>query len=319
MDFLQLPFFEKIKDSKTILLAGAGGGYDIFTGLPLYFGLKGLGKTVYLANLSFATIYASNGKRLAPGLVEINHDTKGHLEYFPELHLVRWLKEQGEETPIYCFDRTGVIPLFKAYSYLNETLALDSIILIDGGTDSLMRGDEPGLGTPHEDIASIAAVNSIDVATKLLVCLGFGVDAFHGVCHAYFLEAVAELIQKKAFLGAWTLTQEMPEVKRYREACDYVFNRMRNNPSIVNASILSAIEGQFGNHHATYRTEGNELFINTLMSLYWCFELRPVAERILYLDNLYGTSTVSDIDLVIKLFRGGLKKSEMREWVNLPM
>jgi hypothetical protein len=41
----------------------------------------------------------------------------------------------------------------------------------------------------------------------------------------------------------------MPEVELYRDACDTVFRRMFNHPSIVNTSILSAIEGQFGDHH----------------------------------------------------------------------
>ena len=81
-----------------------------------------------------------------------------------------------------------------------------------------MRGDEAGLGTPEEDIASIAAVDEVDVPGKYLVCLGFGVDAFHGVCHAHALEAVAELTQQGAFLGALSLTREMPDVRKYMEA-----------------------------------------------------------------------------------------------------
>jgi len=42
------------------------------------------------------------------------------------------------------------------------------------------------LGTPEEDIASIAAVHQLQLDTKLLVCLGFGVDTFHGVCTPIF-------------------------------------------------------------------------------------------------------------------------------------
>ncbi|MFF7988525.1 hypothetical protein ACFZDG_01885 [Kitasatospora xanthocidica] len=33
-----------------------------------------------------------------------------------------------------------------------------AVLLVDGGTDILMRGDEAGLGTPEEDMASLAAV-----------------------------------------------------------------------------------------------------------------------------------------------------------------
>jgi hypothetical protein len=52
MQCLTLPFFKEIEYAQSILLAGAGGGFDIFSGLPLYFGLRNLGKQVYLANRS---------------------------------------------------------------------------------------------------------------------------------------------------------------------------------------------------------------------------------------------------------------------------
>jgi len=47
------PFTAKLEDAQRILIAGAGGGFDIFCGLPLYFALTAQGKEVYLANLSF--------------------------------------------------------------------------------------------------------------------------------------------------------------------------------------------------------------------------------------------------------------------------
>jgi hypothetical protein len=76
MEFLRLPFFDTIANANTILLAGAGGGYDIFSGLPLYFGLRAAGKTVHLANLSFSKLYASNGKRIGKeGTVAVTSTT----------------------------------------------------------------------------------------------------------------------------------------------------------------------------------------------------------------------------------------------------
>lgn len=39
-----------------------------------------------------------------------------------------------------------------------------------------MRGDEENLGTPHEDLTSIAALDLIDGVEKYLVCIGFGID-----------------------------------------------------------------------------------------------------------------------------------------------
>jgi hypothetical protein len=51
---LNLPILHLLQDKKNILIAGAGGGFDIFAGLPLYFTLRNMGKTVHLANYSFS-------------------------------------------------------------------------------------------------------------------------------------------------------------------------------------------------------------------------------------------------------------------------
>ncbi|MGC4121762.1 MAG: DUF1152 domain-containing protein [Myxococcales bacterium] len=87
------------------------------------------------------------------------------------------------------------------------------MVLVDGGTDILMRGDEAGLGTPVEDITSLSAVHGLGLGESIVACLGFGVDAFHGVCHAHFLENVAALSKEKGYLGVAALLPEMPEVE----------------------------------------------------------------------------------------------------------
>jgi len=69
---LKIPFIEELrKATGSIIIAGAGGGYDIFCGLPLYFALKTLGKKVFLANLTFCDFTGmkkskmlNNGNRL---------------------------------------------------------------------------------------------------------------------------------------------------------------------------------------------------------------------------------------------------------------
>lgn len=198
-----------------------------------------------------------------------------------------------------------------------EHQGVDTIILVDGGTDSLMRGDEYGLGTPQEDIASITAVHELDVERKLLVCLGFGIDHFHGVCHSHFLEAVAELTRQGAYLGLLTLVEDMPEVRRYRAATESVFAMMPNNVSIVSSSILSALQGQFGDYHVTDRTRGSRLWINPFMAAYWCFRLGPVAGRILYRTAMLDTVTYADINQTIEQFRRSCQT--IRRPVSIPL
>jgi hypothetical protein len=303
LDYLRLPFFAELEGAKSILLAGAGGGFDIFSGLPLYFGLRSAGKQVHLANLSFSHLEASGGRQLAPAAWCVTAESGNPLGYFPEYHLCRWFRARGEDVPIYCFDRTGFQPLLDGYRAVLGEVQADAVVLVDGGTDSLMRGDEAGLGTPEEDIASIAVVDELDVPKKLLICLGFGVDAFHGVCHAHALEAVAELSRGGGFLGALSLVRDMPEIQLYAEAVEAVFSAMPDMPSIVNASILSALEGHYGDHHRMARTRGSTLWINPLMTLYWCFRLEAVARRVLYLAMVKRTRTRWDLMRAIDEFR----------------
>jgi hypothetical protein len=296
-----LPFFTALETARRVLIAGAGGGFDVFCGLPLYFALRNAGKDVFLANLSFTRLEDTTGRVLAPALYEVDADSQGpgYINYFPEGYLCQWFRQEGEEVSLYCFERTGAVPIREGYLTLLDRLDVDTLLLVDGGTDSLMRGDEEGLGTPHEDVASLAAAVDLPVQRKLLACLGFGIDHYHDVCHYHFLEAVAELTREGAFLGAFSLTADMPEVQKYRDATAFVCAAMPRHPSIVNTSIVSAIEGRYGDYHATDRTFGSVLWINALMTLYWCFALEPVARRVLYLDRMRQTTSATEVRLLI--------------------
>jgi hypothetical protein len=302
---LKLPIFDLLEKSRNVLIAGAGGGFDIFTGLPLYFALRDQGKKVFLANYSFSVVTPSAVERVSTVLTAVTGDTRGAYEYFPERYLSQWFDQRGEKVPIYTFDRCGVKPMVKGYQWMIDEFDLDTIVLVDGGTDSLLRGNEQELGTPLEDMTSIAAVDQLDIPNKVLVCLGFGIDTFHGVCHADVLESIARMSKEDpdGYLGAFSLLESMSEVKLFREATEHVFKAMPENVSIVCSSILSAIKGEFGNHHATKRTSGSLLFINPLMSLYWCFKLRSVASRVMYLPALQDTNDSEDVLVAIKKFR----------------
>jgi hypothetical protein len=315
---LQLPFLAELEKAERVIVAGAGGGFDIFCGLPLYFALRDAGKTVHLANLSFSPLPEGDPHWLTPALLKVTADTQGDSRYFPEGLLSRWFRrEEKREVPIYSFPRTGVQPLLTAYQHLVKELQPDTIVLVDGGTDSLMRGDEAGLGTPEEDSASIVAANELSVPRKLLACLGFGVDHYHGVCHAQFLENVGDLTRFGGYLGMFSLHNEMPEVQKYRAASNAVFREMPNHPSIVSSSILSALEGRHGDHHSTTRTEGSTLWINPLMPVYWTFQLEAVAKRLLYRDAIMQTQHYMDVHYAITMFRDELKKT--KPWSDIPV
>jgi hypothetical protein len=313
---MNIPCLERLAEAKTVLIAGAGGGFDIFCGLPLYFSLRSAGKTVHLANLSSGALSFCDAENPAPGLWRITPTTAA-TKYFPEMHLSRWISDRFGNTPIYSILPSGAQQVALAYEWLARELGPDCIILVDGGTDSLMFGDEAGLATPEGDSVSLYAADRLQgIKEKILICLGFGVDSHHGICHAHFLENVARLSTQDAYLGAWSLIRASEEFQLYQEACEFVFARLPQQPSIVNTSIIAAANGNFGDWHGTKRTEGSKLFINPLMALFWAFDLRAVAHQNLYLDRLGTTETIEEVALAIEAFRESLPFT--RPWTSIP-
>ncbi len=303
---------DSLLESTNVLIAGAGGGFDIFAGLPLYFALRKLGKRVVLANLSFSYLGGTDAVQPVPGTYRITKGTSAPGAYFPEGVLAQYLESTGLDCPLYAFEKSGVRRVQSGYRYIAQQHDIDAIVLVDGGTDILMRGDESGLGTPEEDMVSLASVSTIEVPTRLVYCLGFGIDAFHGVCHAHFLENVAALSQSGGFRGTMSLLQDMDESTFYLDAVRFSEVRMPNHASIVNTSIASALEGAFGNVHRTERTKTSELFISPLMSMYWVFDLPTLVRRSLYLDRLMDTESIWDVQKEIELFRSSQKPRDYR-------
>lgn len=154
---------------------------------------------------------------------------------------------------------------------------------------------------------SLAAVAGVDVPTRIVTCLGFGIDTYHGVCHANWLENVAALTETGGFLGATALLHGMSEVKLYLDAVRMAESHHQQRESIVNGSIVSAVEGHFGDHHRTRRTQSSRLFISPLMTLLWAFDLTAVARRNLYLSKLENTRSTWDVLLAIEEFRATIQ------------
>ncbi|TAF04907.1 MAG: DUF1152 domain-containing protein [Nostocales cyanobacterium] len=298
---LNLPILNQLFNSKNLLIAGMGGGFDIFCGLPIYFELRRLGLKAHLANLSFSNIVFSQAAklqqtiRLTETLVGITAETEELPVYFPELYLAQYLKKEfNEAVSIWCFKKTGVVPLLNNYNQLIEHLSIDGILLIDGGVDSLARGDEAEMGTVTEDAVSIAAVSQLtQIPLRLIGCLGMGAE--RDITHVHILENIASLASLDGFLGSCSLLKQMQSYQDYEKALLYVQSRPQQEPSIINSSIISAVQGHFGDYHQTYRTKGSKLWISPLMSIYWFFELSAIVEQHLFLSQLFATETLADV------------------------
>lgn len=308
---LEPALFTRLRDARRVLVAGAGGGFDVYAGLPIALALRATGKEVHLANLSFADLYGlDRDVWLDQDVAAVRPDTVARGDYFPERSLARWLEEQGLPSTVYALCRTGVAPLRAAYRALIGHLGgVDAIVLVDGGTDILMRGDESGLGTPEEDMASLAAVNGLTgVPHRLVACLGFGVDAYHGVNHSLVLENLAALERDGAYLGAFSLPRASREGELYLSAVAHAQESTPEYPSIVHGSVAAAVRGDFGDVRFTERTKYSELFVNPLMAVYFCVDAVGLAARNLYLDRLERTRLTRQISSIVEEFRDGLPR-----------
>ncbi|WUH97914.1 DUF1152 domain-containing protein [Spirillospora sp. NBC_00431] len=309
------PLFTRLKKAQRILVAGAGGGFDVYAGLPLALSLLNEGKDVHLANLSFSALYGlPSDTWLEADVAAVTPETLARGDYFPEATLARWLDRHGLPSTVYAFPKVGVQPLRAAYRHLTGHLDLDAVVLVDGGTDIFMRGDESGLGTPEEDMASLAAVHGLDVAEKIVVSLGFGVDAYHGVNHSHVLENLAALTADGSYLGAFSIPRDSREGALYVDAVEHAQASTPTRPSIVNGSISAALRGRFGDVRFTTRTRNSELFINPLMAMYFAVDLDGLARRNLYLDRLENTRLMRQISSIIEDFRDEIRRRPPRQY-----
>jgi hypothetical protein len=232
-------------------LAGCGGGYDVFGAIPLLLEFAETGQEVHLANLSFSYLNGLDGairNEALPNLYEVSGAIASPNAYCPEAWLARWFEQRlGRRQSIWCFEKTGVRPLVAAYRHLIERLQIDCIVLIDGGVDSILRGDETSLGTPAEDLVSVAAVHQLQGPTKFLACVGLGAEMRDGISHAQVFDRIADLARRNAYLGATALLQQTKSGSLYREAVEFTFeNQKEQRQSHIHRVISAAMVGEFG-------------------------------------------------------------------------
>ncbi len=278
---------------RTVLLCGCGGGFDFVHSLLLYPELRRLGKTVVIGSYSFGSpakidgaisVFAEDGANA----VRVNATNVADAHYGPEVHICSYLDTiYPASAPHFVYAyyaRAFTVPaLERLYSQFIADHSIDAIVLVDGGSDSLMAGDEEGLGDPIEDAVSIAAVASLSgLKAKLLLVVGLGTDRFNQVSDAASLRAVAELTQSGGFLGAVSLEPSSAGSMFYRDCLEHIYQRQQFR-SVLAGTIDSAIQGWFGRDVVPpilkQRVQQGKLFLWPLMAMLWGFDVEAVARR----------------------------------------
>ena len=241
-------------------------------------------------------------------MINSNMPIGKHSCFFPEHKLVKNLHDlYGLSVPIYCFVDSGVKYLIEAYNKIIELEDIDTIILMDGGTDSLMTGVEkdsngnPALGTPYEDISSIVAVYNSIACHKYLYCLGYNIDKYHDVKDEDFLLNTSTIIKQNGFIGSYMLNKNDEFTQMYTNT----FMKCDPENSIVNSQVIAAINGHYGNYTPDWikhRIRNTEQYIHPFMALYWIYKLENIYNNLAYdTDKLRNTIDECEIAEVLKL------------------
>ncbi|CAF1136198.1 unnamed protein product [Adineta steineri] len=236
--------------TKIVFISGCGGGYDLFGGLPHYFKIKSSNNyETTLINYTFTTreLLSKYSKQLTTLLycVSPTKDISWLTDntYFPEQRLANEI-----QVPIYAilcnYDETRIELIIEAYRYLIDGRTIDEIILIDGGSDILLTGNEQQLGTPDEDMSHARAIqllSSNEVKSKYIAVIGTNIDCGHGVFQSDIDARLNDLSSKATFTWLWQYEHD-EDIRRYVD----IVSRCCPRHTIVHSLICAALQGHRG-------------------------------------------------------------------------
>lgn len=280
MMMLNLPNFLK-SSSYSILIVGCGGGWDFMGAIPIIDSFVG---KIVLANYS-----ANCSDYLC---------SKDAVGSFPEEFVAPLIKR-----PFYVIGRHGALAVRQSLEKIIEEHKIDTLLLIDGGVDSLMHGDENGSGTILEDSIMLAAVKEIKDVKKYIATLGFGTETEEELNHYCALENIAQLFKMDGFLGSCALTKNMSCFKNYKNI-QQIAIKAGAKPSHIHTKVIAAVEGGFGKQELEYDTRlsqsTGDVFINPLMALYWFYDLDAVIQNNIFVTLLEKTNTYIDAKMILR-------------------
>jgi hypothetical protein len=285
---------------KNVLLAAVGGGFDVFNAMTLDFTLACHGIHRHISSYSVDVGFKESQFVPITGVGEKD-------VYNPEGILASWLNrgpglydrrpKPNPPIPIYKIGKVGPRPLREAYKKLIDKLEIDMIIMMDGGVDSLMIGNEVRKGTVAEEYVNFAALSEIDIK-KVLMSFGFGCEQEEQISHGRVLENMAKLFEQNKVLGACALTRDEADFANYNCSYQYVVDHFPDHKkSHIHPRIIRSIQGDFGWNEFGEKTimkSNKPVFLSPLMAIMWFFDGDAVIRNNLLVPAMKDYDTFYD-------------------------
>lgn len=288
---------------KSILIAGCGGGYDLFGGLPLYF--RNTAKKITMVNFSFTDQQSFDvlvENKLCEKITKYTYLVNGYKDcdgvskrYCPEARLASELNH-----PVYAIlihENPTISDVRDSYNKIMDREGTpDCMYLVDGGCDVLLSGREEELGTPVEDMMHLKVANSLAIKEKYIMAVGVDLDMAHRVT-LYDLETrLKDLEPLKVSEERWNLSD--PSVAKYKE----IFYKCQPINSIVHSLVVATLDGHSGTYlppHLKGRIDENKIELNPRICTAFTYDMDKLAQSIVYLGDLMDDMDSDKVDEVI--------------------
>jgi len=286
--------------NKTIIIAGCGGGYDLFGGLIFYHRLKTIAKKIILVNYSFTPVklLEETSQKINDHLYVVTPDIKlpSSVPYYPEAYLSIELNQC-----VYALSNDPTVKdIIDSYnSLINIEGTPDVIYLVDGGCDVLLTGNEIGLGTPVEDMMHLKALISIDIKYKYILAIGVNVDTAHGVVQDDINNRLNTLESSHVMMSKEYLMLSNPSVKFYYD----VVKKCHPVNTIVHSLVISALEGHRGLYtpaHLKLRIKKSKVPLLDQTCTLYQFDFNKIANEVKYLGLIKSDLTSDEVDTIIE-------------------
>lgn len=297
---------------KKILLAGCGGGYDVFGVIPLYLKFKN-DNTIFISSLSFTSMDTLTAcdcvSKINDNLYVVDANLNKIYQdfiYFPEYYLSRELNVN-----VYIIIVDSTIDQIRN-AYMSISSEFDEIYLVDAGCDSLLSGKESELASYVEDMMNLKAIETISCPHKYVCAIGLNCDCGHGVVEVELIDRLAYLRDTNIIVGqrAWSLNDL--DIKMYVEIC----SKSNLTNTIVHSLVIARLYGKAGYYtpdHLTYRLTNNKVNLSDLTTLFITCDYDRLQKTIIYFDGLAGSFDRDQTDDYVTEFVSKLDGNCSRE------
>lgn len=284
-----------------IIISGAGGGYDIFGGMLIYNNFKK--EEIILFNLSFTSTDILDNLVKTKNVEEICYrcykiypgNYAENIEYFPEYKLANKLNHIVYAMCSY--EYTSEIKKF--YDRILPMYKIDSIYLIDGGCDILLKGNEGFLGTPVEDMMHLKVVKDLNINDKYVCAIGMNVDCGDDVIECELIKRIHELENRNIIQSEIILNMKQDNVKFYLDT----FLDCNPENSLVHCFIYESLINNYGYiiPSLTEKIKDNKLVnISELTKTFIKCDLLKLANSIIYLNDIKDDMNSDEVDNMIR-------------------